>query len=196
MIILGLTGSIGMGKSTIGKMLKICGCPVHDSDLSVKKALNPYGKAFEAVALTFPEAWDKKKHVIQKDILSSIIFDDYHERQKLEKILHPIVQSEQRDFLFKYKKLGVKFCALDIPLLFETNAQDRVDYTIVANAPFFIQSQRVLKRKNMTQEKFYKILDTQMPNDQKCALADFVVQTGLGKAYSMKRIKRILKEIS
>ncbi len=196
MIIFGLTGSIGMGKTTVGKMLMRLGCPVHDSDLSVKKALDPYGKGFEAVALTFPKVWDKKKHVIKKDVLSQIIFGDSKEREKLEHILHPIVRQEQKNFIFKHKKLGVHHCALDIPLLFETGAQKNVDYTIVVNAPYFIQAQRVLARKNMTQEKFERILEAQMPNDQKCALADFVVHTGLGKAYSMKQVQNILKRVT
>ncbi len=196
MIVIGLTGSIGMGKTTIGKMLKKLGCPVHDSDLSVKRALEPYGKGFEAVALTFPKVWDKKKHVIKKDILSSIVFEDKSARKKLENILHPIVRQEQKDFLFKHKRLGAKYCALDIPLLFETGADKNVDYTIVVDAPHFIQAQRVLKRKGMTHQKFEQILQAQMPNDQKCALADFVVHTGLGKAYSMKQVQQILKSIT
>ena len=196
MIVLGITGSIGMGKTTTGKMLEKLGCPVHDSDLSVKNALKPYGKAFEADAFAFPQEWDKKKHVIKKDILSDLVFNDDDARVKLERILHPIVQDEQQAFILKNKKLGRKFCALDIPLLFETGAQDRVDYVIVVSAPFFIQSMRVLKRDNMTREKFYAILDAQMPDIQKRAMADFVIQTGLGKAYSMKQLKRVLRKIS
>ena len=196
MIVFGLTGSIGMGKSTAAKMLERLGCPVHDSDLSVKNALNPYGKGFEAVALTFPQAWDKKKHLIKKDVLSDLIFNDADKKHVLENILHPIVQSEQQEFIKKQKLLGKEFCVLDIPLLFETGADKRVNYTIVVSAPHFIQAQRVLKRKNMSREKFEKILATQIPNDQKCALADFVVQTGLGKAYSMRQLKRILKKLS
>jgi len=196
MIIFGLTGSIGMGKTTTGKLLEILGCPVHDSDLSVKNALNPYGKAFETVALSFPEAWDKKKYVIKKDILSDLVFNDDTARKKLENILHPIVQAEQQDFILKQRQLGRTFCALDIPLLFETGADNRVDFTIVVHAPYFIQAQRVLKRKGMSYAKFQNILQAQMPSDQKCALADFVVQTGLGKAYSMRQLKKITKGLS
>ena len=182
MIILGVTGSIGMGKSTLGKMLQYLGCPVHDSDATVKNALNPYGKAFEAVALTFPTAWDKKKHLIKKEVLSDIIFYDDAARQDLENILHPIVEAEQQQFIFTQRKLGRQFCALDIPLLFETGADKRVDYTINVTAPFFVQAQRVLSRPHMSVEKFEAILQTQMLDSQKCALADFVIQTGLGKA--------------
>jgi len=196
MIILGLTGSIGMGKTTIGKMMEYLGCAVHDSDASVKSALNPYGKGFEAVALSFPEVWDKKKHLIKKDILSDLVFNDGAARKKLENILHPIVKRDQRDFLNKQKALGCEICVLDIPLLFETGAQERVDYTVVVDAPFFIQSQRVLRRNGMTEDKFFKILSSQMPNHQKRVLADFVIQTGLGKAYSMKQVKRVLREIT
>lgn len=196
MIVIGLTGSIGMGKSTVARMFGMMGGGIHDSDACVKKALNPYGKAFEAVALTFPMAWDKKKYVLKKDVLSDLIFYNKKARQKLENILHPIVQADQKKFLLQQRQLGRKFCVLDIPLLFETNADKRVDYTVVVDAPYFIQAQRVLRRPKMTPEKFEQILLTQMPNDEKCALANFVIQTGLGKAYSMKQVKLILKELT
>jgi len=195
MIILGLTGSIGMGKTTAGKLLEEMGCPVHDSDLSVRKALQPHGKAFEKVALIFPESWDKKKRILKKEVLSDIIFSDGQAKRRLENVLHPIAQEEQREFVFHQKKMGRNFCALDIPLLFETNADQRVDYTIVVTAPYFIQAQRVLKRKGMTLEKFHRILNSQMPDQQKRALADFVVQTGLGRAYTHGALRTILNEL-
>ena len=195
MIILGVTGSIGMGKSTAGKLLERMGCPVHCSDVSVRNALKPYGKAFEKVALTFPESWDKKTRLLKKDVLSDIVFSNSEKKRKLENILHPIAQEEQSEFIFHQKKMGRDFCALDIPLLFETGADKRVDYTIVVTAPFFIQAQRVLNRKGMTEEKFHRILNTQMPDIEKRAHADFVVQTGLGKAYTHRALKTILNTL-
>lgn len=196
MIILGLTGSIGMGKTTAARMLKQMGCAVFDSDAYVHQALSSEGQAFEAVALTFPKAWDKKKHLIDRKKLGEIVFEDALEREKLENILHPLVRHAQTQFIRKQKRMGRKFVVLDIPLLFETGAQNRVDYTIVVSAPDFVQRSRVLSRPNMKKEKFKQILQTQMPDNQKCALADFVVPTGLGKAHSYGVLKNILSELS
>lgn len=195
MITLGLTGSIGMGKSTVGDMLKKLGCAVHDSDIAVRQALAPDGNAFEEVAVTFPDAWDKKKHIIKKDVLSEIIFSDKEKREELEGILHPAAQLSQRNFLKRQQALGRDISVLDIPLLFETGAERRVDYTLVASAPYHIQRRRVLSRPGMDEEKFLSILNTQMPDQTKCAYADFVVPTGLGYAYTFKVLQKILREI-
>jgi dephospho-CoA kinase len=194
MIVFGLTGSIGMGKSTAGKMMARMGCPVYESDHGVRRALAPYGKAFEHVALAFPSAWDKKNRVINKEALANLIYADAGEKHRLESILHPIVQDEQHDFILKEKRLGRRAVTLDIPLLFETGAQERVDYTITVSAPHFIQRQRVLSRKGMSEAKLEKILEHQMPDALKCALSDFVVQTGLGKAYTYRELEQILRE--
>jgi len=194
--ILGLTGSIGMGKTTAAHMLRHMGCGIFDSDYCVKKLLEPYGAAFETVALSFPEVWDKKKRNLNKLKLADLIFNDEKEKSKLEKILHPLVRQSQDDFILKQTLLNVPYVVLDIPLLFETRAEARLDHTIVVTAPDFIQRQRVLKRKGMSEQKFQKILQTQMLDGQKQFLADFVVQTGLGKAYSYRKLQRILREIS
>ena len=196
MIILGLTGSIGMGKSTLARMLGRLGCALHDSDECVHQALEPTGAGFEKVALSFPESWDKKKHLIKRDVLAQIIFNDDVQRRKLENILHPIVKQNQKIFIQKQKRLGTKFVVLDIPLLFETGAEDRVDYTIVASAPYHIQRRRVLGRPNISEENFLRILETQMPDAQKRMRADFVVSTGMGMAYSFKQLRQILQELS
>ncbi len=195
MKIIGLTGSIGMGKTTVAAQFAAQGCPVHNSDLAVHKALQPDGVAFEEVAVTFPAAWDKKNHLIKRDILGQIIFHDTKSRKILEEILHPVVRADQADFIRAQKRMGRDIVLLDIPLLFETGAQDRVDYTVVVTAPFFIQRQRVLKRKNMTEEKFRAILALQMPDREKRKMADYVIQTGLGRAYSLLQVKKILREI-
>ena len=195
MIVLGLTGSIGMGKSTAARMLRQMGCGIYDSDLGVHKAISPTGKAFEAVTLTFPDCWDKRGHVINRQILGDIVFKDLEARQKLEAILHPIIEREQHAYIKQQTLLGRDFVVLDIPLLFETGAQERVDYTLVVTAPDFVQQQRVMARTNMTLEKFKAILKTQMPDTQKCALADFVIPTGLGMAHSYNILKRILESL-
>jgi len=136
MIIIGLTGSIGMGKTTAAFMLKKMGCAIHDSDKTVHNALEPYGDAFEEVALTFPESWDKKKHIIKRNVLADIIFQDKEKKEILENILHPLTIESQFKFIRAQQRLGKKIVVLDIPLLFETGAQNRVDYTICVDAPY------------------------------------------------------------
>lgn len=193
MIVCGLTGSIGMGKSTAAYMLRAMGIMVHDSDKAARDLLEPKGKAFEEVALTFPEAWNKKKHILHRDVLADIIFNNENERRKLERITHPYIHESQLNFIRKAKALRQEKAVLDIPLLYETGAEKRVDQVVVVSAPLFIQRQRVLSRPNMSIDLFEKILKSQMPDAEKCARADFVVQAGLGRAYSYNQLEKIMR---
>lgn len=195
MITIGLTGSIGMGKSTAARFLKKMGCAVHDSDRVVAHALSPKGIAFEEVALTFPKCWDKRKRHIQKDVLAQIVFNDDQQRRKLERILHPIVQASQKKFAQSQARLGKNIIVFDIPLLFETGAQKRFDYTICVSAPYHIQRRRVLSRPNMTLDRFHSILSIQMPDKIKQKLADYTVQTGMGFSHTHRQLKKIIKDI-
>ncbi len=194
MIVFGLTGSIGMGKSTAAKMFKLMGIPVHDSDHAVHTALSPKGAAFEEVAVTFPDAWDKKKRLIDRKKLGEIVFSNKAELKKLEAILHPLAEASQKKFLQNMKRQGKRAAVLEIPLLFETGADKRFDYTISVTAPPAIQKRRVMGRKNMTEQKFRKILESQMPDLQKQAVADFVVQTGMGYGTTFRQLRKILKK--
>ena len=106
MIIVGLTGSIGMGKTTAGRMLRSMGLFVHESDQAVHNFLDPNGEAFENIALTFPECWDKKNRIIKKDILSDLIFNDFEKKRELENILHPLVRKSQKNFILSKKRLS------------------------------------------------------------------------------------------
>lgn len=195
MIVIGLTGSIGMGKSTVAGMLKRMGCAVHDADKAVHIALDPKGEAFEEVAVTFPDCWDKKTHTIKRDVLAKIIFNDNKKRDELESILHPIVRRSQKRFIQKQHQLGQDIVVLDIPLLFETGAESRVDYTFVVSAPFHIQRRRVLSRPNMNEEKFTAILHSQMTDSEKKLRADFVISTGMGLAYTYRSLQKAMREI-
>ena len=196
MKVLGLTGSIGMGKSTVATMLAREGVPVHDSDQSARDALSPSSPIFDAVIKIFPEAYSKKQKVIDRKKLGDIVFNDPEKKAVLESYVHPFVQAKQHQFIKSQQQLGRQIVALDIPLLFETGADQRVDVVIVVTAPFFIQSQRVLARPNMTVDKFNAILCGQMPDIQKQSLADYVVQTGLGRSRTHRQIKQILKGLS
>ena len=196
MIVIGLTGSIGMGKSRTASMLKKLGVPVHDSDKAVHTALAPGGAAFEKVALTFPDAWDKKSHIIDRKKLGEIVFSDAASLKKLERILHPLAKKSQMDFIRAMQAKGKKIVALEIPLLFETGADKRVDCVICVSAPAAIQRRRVMARKGMNEVKFKRILASQIPDAQKRSKSDYIIDTGLGPAHAMRQLKKALKEIS
>lgn len=204
MIIIGLTGSIGMGKSTAAAMLEKLGVPVHDADAQVHALLAPGAPGYAAVAAAFPYfsypgiygAKDSGGHrPFDRARLGEIIFKDESARLRLEGILHPLVREAQTEFIRKQAALGYDFAALDIPLLFETGGEARVDYTIAVTAPSFIQRMRVLARPGMDERKFCAIMERQMPDGEKRARADFIVHTGLGRAYTLKQLKAVLREI-
>ncbi len=201
MIIIGLTGSIAMGKSTVGAMLHNMGVPVHESDHAVHDLLSdPRSPARPAIAAAFPlyeypQIFDRKTKEINRTELGALVFNNQEHRETLEGILHPLVQIRQTDFIRAQMLKGRKMVCLDIPLLFETGAQNRVDYTFVASAPYDVQKSRALSRPNMSEEKFHAILDRQMPDGEKCVLADYVIKTGLSRAHTMKELKLALLDI-
>jgi dephospho-CoA kinase len=203
-IVLGLTGSIGMGKSVTANMLVTLKIPVHEADAEVHDLLEPEGKGAIAVGAAFPffqypEIYGPKNksgvRAIQREALGRVIFRDDEKRLKLEEILHPLVREAQTDFIRKNKIMGVKIAALDIPLLFETGGENFVDYTLVVTAPYEVQRRRVMERPGMTEEKFTAILRRQMPDSEKCARADYIIHTGIGRAQSMKELKAAISDI-
>lgn len=200
MIVLGLTGSIGMGKSTVAAMMKTLGIPVHDSDIAAHRLLEPKSEARLALAAAFPhyeypQIYEKKTYNINRRELGQIVFSDDEARARLEAIIHPLVRKSQTEFLRASALKGIKIAVLDVPLLFETGADARVDYTITVSAPAFLQRARVLARPDMTEEKFHAILARQMPDAEKRARSDFVIQTGLGRAHSLQTLKQILQDV-
>lgn len=186
MVVLGLTGSIGMGKSTVSKQFALLGAKVASADDFVHYLLKNDLKIIAEIAKEFPNAIIDG--VIERKILGKIVFADAEKRKILEQILHPKVVALEEKFVKKQRNLGAKLVVLDIPLLFETGAENRVDYTVVVTAPKFIQRRRVLARIGVTPEKFEQILKTQMPDNEKRKRADFIIQTGLGKAYSFRAL--------
>ncbi|QQG36411.1 MAG: dephospho-CoA kinase [Micavibrio aeruginosavorus] len=195
MIVLGLTGSIGMGKSTATAMLRGMGIPVHCSDEAVHQLLDPCGEAIRVVAAAFPESYDKRRQAINRAALGRLAFSQPEKRVRLESILHPLVVQSQRRFLARNAQCRRPLVVLDIPLLFETGAERRVDYTLVVTAPAFIQRMRVLTRPGMTPEKFAGILASQMPDHEKRRRADFVIDTGLGLAHTRKALRVVLDRV-
>jgi dephospho-CoA kinase len=191
MIVIGLSGSIGMGKSTAAEMFRRLGVPVYDSDASAHIVLSKGGHAVQAVDKAFPGVvFDG---VVDRNALGKRVFGDDKALAKLENIVHPLVRCMQDDFLTRCAMRRVPLAVLDIPLLFEVSLDVRCDVLIVVSAPAFLQAARVLKRPGMTDDKFFDILARQMPDLEKCRRADFVVPTGLGKAETLRRLSRIAR---
>ncbi len=195
MIILGLTGSIGMGKSVATSMFRDMGVPVHCSDEAVHALLGPQGDAVAAVDAAFPGVKNPHENSINRKALGALIFGHDDNRKRLEAIIHPLVVASQKRFIAEQSKHQQPLVVLDIPLLYETGADARVDKVVVVSAPSFIQRQRVLARPGMSREKFESIRATQMPDAEKRRRADYVVQTGIGRAYTRNALRRIIKQL-
>lgn len=193
MIILGLTGGIAMGKSTVAEQLASLGAAICDSDTIVHTLLRSDKKAIELVSKAFPAA--RSGDIIDRKILGAEVFGDAKKLKQLEAILHPLVHQYQAKFIRQACKRKARFVVLDIPLLFETHGEKRCDYTLLVSAPAFVQRTRALKRPNMTPDRLKHILVRQMPENEKRKRADFIVPTGNGKYASLKMIKRILSKI-
>ena len=196
MKVIGLTGSIGMGKSTTAAMFSSLGVPIHDADEHARAALADGGTAVPDVLNAFPQCEDdQNKGTIDRKKLRDIVFNDQAARKQLEAIIHPHVWKAEKDFIKAAQNKGADCVILDIPLLFETGANLRVDFTLVVSAPFYEQKRRVLVRPGMTEEVFNKVLATQMPDKEKRRQADFMINTGLSKADTMDQVKTVLRDI-
>jgi len=181
--IIGITGSIGMGKSTISSMLTKLRIPVFDSDKQVSKVLENNRKIITKIGLKWPDAviLNDREIRVNKKVLGDIIFSNLSDKIFLEKLIHPIINQE-RD-LFIQQNINHSVIALDVPLLFETKLHNICDFIFLANAKNEIQRSRVLKRKNMTHEKFDLIKKNQLSNAERKKLSTniFIVSTDYGK---------------
>ncbi|MEP4378080.1 MAG: dephospho-CoA kinase [Alphaproteobacteria bacterium] len=197
MIVLGLTGSIGMGKSTAADMLRVMGVPVHDADATVHALFARDRDMRAAIAARFPYAVADPagEGGVDRQALGAAVFGNAAARRDLEAIIHPRVRAATEGFLRLHRRQRRPLVVLDIPLLYETGGEDRVDGVIVVSAPAWLQRRRVMVRPGMDGERFAGILASQMPDREKRARADFVVETGLGKAYTFRRLKRIVMAI-
>ena len=180
MMIVGLTGSIGMGKSTAAKMLRQMGVPVYDADANVHALQAKGGAALPAIEAAFPGV--VKDGVLDRQALGARVFGNKEALRKLESIVHPLVGQRQRAFLKRAARRGEKLVVLDIPLLFEGAGERRVDATLVVSAPAFLQRHRVMARPGMSAERFLGILRQQVPDAEKRRNATIVIPTGLGLA--------------
>lgn len=193
MIVLGLTGSIGMGKSTAARMLAAMGAPVCDSDAVVHRLLARGGRAVPVIDAAFPGV--VVDGAVSRPLLGAAVFRDPAALSRLEAILHPMVQAAQHDFLGRAARRGAKIAVLDIPLLFETHGERRVDATVVVSAPFVVQKARVLARPGMTVEKFAGILARQTPDVEKRRRADYLVPTGAGRLVTRRALAGIVRDL-
>lgn len=191
MVILGLTGSIGMGKSTAANMLRRLGVPVCDSDRVVHDLLAKGGAAVAPVEGAFRGV--VRDGAVDHKLLADRVFSDPAALRRLEAVLHPMVYDTQTRFLKLAAARGARLVALDVPLLFEVGSDRRCDAVIVVTAPLFLQAARVLGRRGMTLERFRGVLSRQTPDAEKRRRADFVVQTGLGRRYTLQRLAGIVK---
>ena len=190
MIILGLTGSIGMGKSTAAAEFRRLGVPVHDADAAVHGFLGPGGDALTAIDRLFPGVVSERG--VDRKALGNKVFGDDTALNSLESVLHPLVRSAERRFLADAARRRVPLVLLDIPLLFETGGERRCDAVAVVSAPSRVQRQRVLARPGMTTEKLDAVLARQVADDEKRRRADFIIPTGIGKAHSQRCIVEIV----
>ncbi len=191
MLIVGLTGSIGMGKTTAAANFRRLGIPVHDSDRAVHRVLHGRSPEGRAVERAFPGVL--KGDRIDRVELGKRVFDDSAALKRLERILHPAVRRSQRRFLEAQARRRAWAVVLDIPLLFEGGRGKRFDAVITVTAPASVQRQRVLRRPGMSEARFRSIVNRQMPDAEKKKRSDFVVQTGLGRAHSLRQIRKIVR---
>jgi dephospho-CoA kinase len=192
MIVLGLTGSIGMGKSTTAKMFAEAGVPVHDSDEAVHRLYA--GGAAPLIEAEFPGV--VADGAVDRAKLAARVLGNPAALRKLEAVVHPLVRADADAFLARHRAAGTPLAVLDIPLLFETGGRDRVDKVVVVSAAPGIQRERVLARPGMTVEKFEAILARQMPDAEKRRLADFVVETGQGFDVARGQVRKIVAALT
>lgn len=189
MLVLGLTGSIGMGKSTTAKMFAEESVPVHDADATVHELYA--GKAAPLIEKAFPGS--VRDGAVDRAELGKQVVGNPDAMKRLEAIVHPLVREAEMGFLEKARIEDCPLVLLDIPLLFETGGDGRVDYVVVVTAPPEVQRERVMARPGMTEERFEALLARQMPDAEKCRRADFLIDTSLGLEAARAKVRDIVR---
>ena len=191
MIILGLTGSIGMGKSTTAAMFKEAGIPVYDADAAVHEIYEPGGAAVGPLSERFGDIL--KNGGVDRAALRAKVVDNPEAMRDLEAIVHPLVGLSQMSFRQQALESGAFFAVLDIPLLFETGGETRCDYVAVVTASADVQRDRVLERGEMSEDQFEQIKAKQMPDADKRARADFIINTAFGFDFARAQVQSIIE---
>ena len=192
MFVIGLTGSLGMGKSTTARLFAEAGVPVHDADAVVHRLYD--GEAATAIEAVFPGTTSAGQ--VDRNLLAARVLNDAAALKRLEAIVHPLVQAAEQRLLDEAAARGERVAVLDIPLLFETGADQRVDAVVVVSAPAEVQRARVLERPGMTLDKLESILAKQIPDVEKRRRADFVVDTSRGLEMARAEVRAILDAVA
>lgn len=188
MLIIGLTGSIAMGKSTVAKMLLDSGIPMISADQIVHDLYE--NEAVPLIEQAFPGSTENNQ--VDREKLLKNLLKDEDGFKKLESLIHPLVRQKEWEFIKEHKDKGADLVAIEIPLLFETGAEKLMDSVLLASAPAEVQKQRVMARSGMTQEKFKTLLDKQMPDSEKRKKADFIVDTSCSLEETEEQLKEII----
>lgn len=191
MKIIGLTGSIAMGKSTAAALLRRMGVPIYDADATIHRLTGPGGAALAPLGRLFPDCVGPQG--LDRARLGPLVFANPGLLKQLESILHPLARAEQRRFIGRMRRHRRRAVVLDIPLLFETAGLRRFAAILVVSAPRFLQAQRAMRRPGMSLEKFRQILARQTPDAEKRRRADFVIPSGLGRGVTYRRLQFALR---
>lgn len=191
--LLGLTGSIGMGKSTVGKMFEKEGIPLYNVDAEIHKLYQPGGAAVAPIGDEFPEAVIAGR--VDRPALSKLVLGDDAAIKRLERIVHPLVGLGRSSFISDAEQKEEPFVLLDVPLIFETGGEKNFDTIIVVSAPKDVQRARVLARPDMTEEKFEAILARQTPDAEKREKADFVIDTNCSEEETYAQVQSLIKKL-
>ena len=192
MIVIGLTGSVGMGKSTTAKMFAAAGLPVFDADAAVHRLYE--GAAVAPVEVAFPGV--ARDGRIDREDLGRRVIGDAAAMKRLEAIVHPLVRAEREAFLAEARAAGASMALLDIPLLYETGGEAEVDTVVLVSAPKPVQKARVLARPGMTEARFEAILAKQLPDSEKRSRADHVIETGDGLEAAELQVRALVKHLA
>ncbi len=194
MRVIGLTGGIGMGKSTAAGVFRRARLPVFDADAAVHRLQAPGGAALPAIGRAFPGTvrTEQGRPVLDRAALRAAVLADPAALRRLEAILHPMVRRAERAFLARARRAGAKAAVLDIPLLLETGGERRVDMVVVVSAPPRVQRARVRARRGMSEAEVAAVIARQMPDAQKRRRADLVVRTGLARHHAQRALRRFI----
>lgn len=193
MIILGLTGGIGMGKSTAASAFRRAHFPVFDADATVHRLQARGGRAVRAIAAAFPGT--VRDGAVDRSALRNAVLSKPNALSELEGILHPMVRQEERAFVARARRRGARAVVLDIPLLLETGGDRRVDRIVVVSAPRQVQMHRIRARRRMSDADIKAVIARQMPDAEKRRRADIVIRTGLSRHASLKALSRLIREV-
>ena len=194
MVVIGLTGSIAMGKSATSKIFMSYGVPVFNADDCVHQLIGPNGKLVSLIGQRFIGTLEKNKNLqyINRVKLGNIVFKDKKKKKELESIIHPQVSIERKKWKEQARRQRSKAICYDVPLLYETKGEKLCNFVVVVSAPLFVQKHRALNRADMTEKKFNNILKNQISDKEKRKRADFIVNSGLGYRFARNQVHNIL----